>query len=120
MATTASGRFLEQAEEEFERGDLLQASEKAWGAVAHYVKSVAKARGWRDGSHRDVNVNAERLIVRTRDPDGNMRKFSHINNLHVNFYEITLSERSVRIGIEDARALVAEMKEAEAGLPPIA
>ena len=33
-----SDRFLGQAQSEFERGDLLQASEKAWGAVAHYVK----------------------------------------------------------------------------------
>ena len=51
MATVAqhqeiSERFLSHAEEEFEKGDLLQASEKAWGAVAHYVKSVAKAAGW--------------------------------------------------------------------------
>ena len=50
MATTIrheeiSGRFLHHADEEFEKGDMLQASEKAWGAVAHYVKSVAKARG---------------------------------------------------------------------------
>ena len=50
MATTArhqeiSRTFLEHAEIEFGKGDLLQASEKAWGAVAHYVKSVAKERG---------------------------------------------------------------------------
>ena len=45
--------FLDHAEEEFEKDDMLQASEKAWGAVAHYVKSVAKANGWSDGSHRD-------------------------------------------------------------------
>ena len=36
--------FLEHAEDEFEKGDLLQASEKTWGAVAHYVKSVARNR----------------------------------------------------------------------------
>ena len=59
MATTTrhgefSARLLDHADEEFEKGDMIQASEKAWGAVAHYVKSVAKARGWPDGSHRDM------------------------------------------------------------------
>ena len=76
MATTArheeiSIRFLDHAEEEFEKGDMLQASEKAWGAVAHYVKPVAKANGWSDGSHRDIANNARRLLDRTPDPDGN-------------------------------------------------
>ena len=47
MATTArhqeiSDQFLSDAEVEFQRGDLLQASEKAWGAVAHYIEAVAQ------------------------------------------------------------------------------
>ena len=67
MATTTrheeiSYRFLKHANEEFEKGDMLQASEKAWGAVAHYVKPVAKANGWSDGSHRDIANNARRLL----------------------------------------------------------
>ena len=76
MATTTrheeiSDRFLEHAREEFDKGDMLQASEKAWGAVAHYVKSVAKARGWPDGSHWDIANNARKLLDLTPDPDGN-------------------------------------------------
>ena len=47
MATTErhgqiSAQFLEQAEAELRNGDLLQASEKAWGAVTHYVNSLAR------------------------------------------------------------------------------
>ena len=118
MATTARHeeicyRFLEHANEEFEKDDMLQASEKAWGAVAHYVKSVAKARGWPDGSHRDIAVNARRLLDLTPDPDGNRVKFALINTLHVNFYEEDLDPKDVKLGIRHARALIDAMREAE-------
>ena len=46
-----STQFLTHAEDELRKGDLLQASEKAWGAVSHYVNSVARQRGWPLGSH---------------------------------------------------------------------
>ena len=39
-----SAQFLNHVEDEFRKGDLLQASEKAWDAVAHYVNSVARQR----------------------------------------------------------------------------
>ena len=122
MATTTrheeiSARFLDHADEEFERGDMLQASEKTWGAVAHYVKSVAKARGWPDGSHRDIADNARRLIDLTPDPDGNRTKFALINVLHVNFYEEELDSKDVKLGIGHARALIDAMREAESSLP---
>ena len=46
MATTefhiaTSRRLLEQAEREYRAGDVLQASEKGWGAAAHAVKAIA-------------------------------------------------------------------------------
>ena len=118
MATTTrheeiSERFLDQAEEEFEKGDMLQASEKAWGAVAHHVKSVAKARGWPDGSHRDIWDNASRLLDLTPDPDGNRTKFALVNVLHVNFYEEDLDPKDVELGVRDARTLIDVMREAE-------
>ena len=47
MATAARHRqicemFLAHAQEQLDRGDFLQASEKAWGAVAHRVEALAK------------------------------------------------------------------------------
>ena len=46
LATTefhiaTSRRLLEQAEREYRAGDVLQASEKGWGAAAHAVKAIA-------------------------------------------------------------------------------
>ena len=53
-----SAQFLDHAEDEFRRGDLLQASEKAWGAVSHCVNAVARQRSWPLGSHRRLIENA--------------------------------------------------------------
>ena len=44
--TEMSQRFIQQAGDEFQRGDLLQASEKAWGAAALATKSIAEQRAW--------------------------------------------------------------------------
>ena len=55
-----SERLLRHARIELEKGDRLQTSEKAWGAVAHAIKAVAAHRGWRYDTHSD----ATRVIVR--------------------------------------------------------
>ena len=41
-----AGVFLTKAGGYLAEGDLLQASEKGWGAAAQMVKAVAEARGW--------------------------------------------------------------------------
>ena len=121
MATTArhkeiSAIFLRQAEEEFEKGDLLQASEKAWGAVAHYLKAVAEVNGWDHFSHYHIRKNAERLLSIADDYGPNVDKLSTIEQLHVNFYEENFPEYLVRRGIDNARSLTAIFEDAEARL----
>ena len=37
-------RLIRHAQDELDRGDRLQASEKAWGAVAHQLKAIANDR----------------------------------------------------------------------------
>ena len=41
-----SRNFLRQARDELAREDLLQASNKAWGAAAYAIKAVAEKRRW--------------------------------------------------------------------------
>ena len=41
-----SHNFLRQAREELVKEDLLQASNKAWGAAAYAIKAVAEKRRW--------------------------------------------------------------------------
>ena len=122
MATTGrhtgiSDEFLEQAREELSNGDLLQASEKAWGAVAHYVKSVASDLGWSNQTHRDVNRGARKLIRLTDDPKLNAVRLGAVNALHQNFYEDWFDRDQVTDSIEAAQELVAAMREARERLP---
>ena len=102
-----SAQFLNHAEDELRKGDLLQASEKAWGAVSHYVNSVARQRSWPLGSHNRLIENANRLI--RQDPAQAVHKrrlLRSIEALHANFYQAFLDEDSVRDGIEDAKELI--------------
>ena len=115
--TGISGEFLKQAKEELNKGDLLQASEKAWGAVAHYVKSVASDLGWSNQTHRDVNRGARELIRLTDDPKLNAVRLGAVNALHQNFYEDWFDKDQVTDSIEAAQELVAAMRGARERLP---
>ena len=111
MATTErdqqiSETMLEHAQEQFDSGDLIQASEKAWGAVAHCLKAIAGKRGWPNRSHANLRNNASWLMDRSSDPDLNRTKFMAIERLHNNFYEEVLEARDVRIGIAHAKSLI--------------
>ena len=108
--TDTSERFLRHAEEQFERGDLPQASEKAWGAVAHYVKSVAKQRGWRNRSHTDLSDIVVDLAQETDDPSRILNLYRSVGALHTNFYENWLSDSMVGGGIEDAMELISRLE----------
>lgn len=63
-----SHRFIRHSNLMLDEGDLLQASEKAWGAVAHRLKAIANRRNLRHSSHRDYYMiidllKYERMIL---------------------------------------------------------
>ena len=121
MATTErhleiSEQFLEHAEVEFAKGDLLQASEKAWGAVAHYIKAVAQAQGWEHNSHYLLWRNANRLLPLTDDPELNRLRKALIDQLHVNFYEEKFPSEDIRRSIDNANLVIDAFKMAESRL----
>ena len=107
-----SFQFLEHAEDEFRKGDLLQASEKAWGAVSHYVNFIARQRGWPLGSHNHLIDNANNLINRNpAHAEHRRRLVRSVEALHANFYQAFLDEDSVREGIEDAKELIKALED---------
>ena len=111
MATAARHRqicemFLAHAQEQLDRGDFLQASEKAWGAVAHRVKAIARERHWPNRSHEDVRHNALQLLSQSSSPGANRQRFRSVERLHINFYEEMMGEGEVRMGVALARFLV--------------
>ena len=104
---TISSMFLRQAQEECDAGDLLQASEKAWGAVAHYVRAIADERGWSSGSQKKLLNNAQRILEHSPH---HLRLLASVERLHVNFYESFCTETVVRLGLGDAKELIAILK----------
>ena len=112
-----SETFLVHAQTELDKGDLLQASEKAWGAVAHFIKAIAKDRGWHNDTHADVMRIGAGLVGATKDVDQQRTRFLAVRALHQNFYENELDGESVQSGIGHARKLLDALKEAEPNFP---
>ena len=81
-----SREFYARARAYLAANDLLQTSEKGWGAAALRVKSVAELRGWRHTHHGELSQTIDRLVVETGD--GQLKSFfNSANALHRNFYE---------------------------------
>ncbi len=78
-------RFLDAADEEFAAGDMLQASEKMWGAASHAVMAVAQRRGWQFGSHAALRIAVRRLADETGDR-ALRGGFGMAEKFHANFY----------------------------------
>lgn len=89
-----SHAYLTQAHEEFARGDLRQASEKAWGAASQVVKAAAEQYGWPHTSHRHLLIAASQLQERSGDMELS-RLFLHAQGLHTHFYEGNLNPDEV-------------------------
>ena len=77
--------FLAASDSEFAAGDILQGSEKLWGAAAHAVMAVAQQRGWRFGDHRSLQAAANRLADELHEPRL-AEQFSVAQKFHANFY----------------------------------
>ncbi len=104
-----SRRFIQQADEELERRDYLQASEKAWGAAVRAVKCSAGQRGWEHDSHRHLFAVAHRLADESEDPEVRVL-FGVASSLHVNFYEGWMDTETVIAGIEDVKRLLNKLE----------
>ena len=81
---THSDRLMRHAYRELDRGDRLQASEKAWGAVDYALKAVADRRGWKYETHSDAFNIIRRLVDELGDRVYLL--FMTANNLHLNYF----------------------------------
>ena len=100
-----SARFMRQAEYEFERGDLLQASEKSWNAAVQQLKALATLRGMSHNDHWNLRLVARQMV----DETGNERiglLFNAGEALHSNFYEQWMPEAEVRARMNNMGELI--------------
>lgn len=102
---THSHRLMRHAYEELDKGDRLQASEKAWGAVAHRLKTIAGTREWRYVTHSDAYNIIDRLRHETGDPM--LRTlFAVANGLHQNYYMDAVPLHEIRQDISEVEELL--------------
>lgn len=92
---STSLHLYDQAIEELDAGDLLQASEKLWGAAAQALKSVAERRGWKHDSHAQF-YNIMAALENESETSSLRRNFGVAAELHTNFYENWLDEEQIR------------------------
>ena len=110
-----SRRLIIHAEDQLALGDRIQASEKAWGAVAHALKIVADNRGARYETHADAGRLARRLAQDEQDP----RIFDLYvvaNHLHNNFYKDVEDLDFIRDAIERVKVLLGILRSIEPDL----
>ena len=110
MTTRASyhvetaNEFQAKAHAYLRDGDLLQASEKGWGATARMVKAAAETRGWRHSSHGDLYRAVNRIAEET--DDGRIRiLFRSASALHQNFHEGYMPEETVADSLKDVEEI---------------
>ena len=99
-----SRRFIAEAHYELEKkGDRLQASDKASGAVAQAVKAIGYDRQWRHNSH-----SLRREIIYLLAAEYDRPEFRALQNsadrLHSNYYEGTLHDWQVATELADISA----------------
>ena len=77
--------FLVASDAEFAAGDIVQGSEKLWGAAAHAVMALAQQREWHYRSHRALKNAVIRLAREQGDPTIETQ-FLAAEKFHRNFY----------------------------------
>ena len=83
--TRIASRFIVAADRYLSEGDLIQASEKLWGAAAHAIKVHCIHRAWRHGKYSHLKRAMQRTTEETGD-DSWKDGFKVAYELHLNFY----------------------------------
>ena len=82
-------RYLDDADRDYAAGDILQASEKLWGAASHVVIAGMKSRGVEVKTHRAMMHAVEDLAIEFKDTSL-ASEFATARYFHSNFYNGTM------------------------------
>ncbi len=97
--------LLEQAKEELRKNDLVQASEKIWGACALAIKAYAYAKeGKRLASHGEL-WEYSRIVAKDLG-DWVLDAWAHASSMHINFYEKWATREHVERAFKSIEKLV--------------
>lgn len=104
-----NGKYLADADRLLNEGDLVQASEKYWGAVATMIKMVAAQRNWRHSGHAELRTVVRSVSQETQDTEY-LALLRSAERLHANFYEGFLDQSSLHILAEHAVRLIEKLQ----------
>ena len=96
-----SRHLLQQAQVELDRGDILQASNKVWGATAHAIKAVCQRMGWNHHAHNYLSAAANYVASGLGRYDL-MEAFGFLEAMHANYYEHRKEADQVRVELNRA------------------
>ena len=99
-------RLVAEAKDYMNKGDLIQAGEKLWGALCALLSAIAELRGWRHFSHRDYNDVVENLAAELGEPELSVM-FASAERLHANYYHGFLRPETFKV---HARAVMELME----------
>ncbi|MEA2033407.1 MAG: PaREP1 family protein [Euryarchaeota archaeon] len=104
-----SEKYLREARKLLKEGDLVQASEKFWGASALAVKRIAAKKGLKLEEHGGLWSFVNVLAMQSGDKE--LTTFFHVaNSLHRNFYEDEMKRETVEIAAENIEKLVDKLR----------
>jgi hypothetical protein len=104
-----SEKYLSEAKEFLSKGDLVQSSEKLWGATALTVKMVAAKRGLKLERHGSLWGFIDTLVRESGDREI-VIAFGAANALHRNFYEDEMTAETVKISAEEIEKLITKLQ----------
>ena len=101
---------LWEAQQELNRGDESQASEKVYGAISCAAKAYGEKRGWNHYSHHRVELILEQLREEWKAPELALGVIL-LKGMHDNFFEHELRPIVVQEGINTAGRITARLEE---------
>ena len=99
--------YWAKAPAELAQGDLCQAGEKGWGAVAQLAKAVATLRHWEHYDHVAIQEAVTALITELPHQSAVIdRGLSAAERLHGNFYEVYMTAERAEFALAEVRPLL--------------
>ncbi len=100
--------FLQKSDGYFAEDDVLQGSEKLWGAVVHAVTAVAQQRGCRYGNHQILRQAALRIADELDDNSARLG-FAVAEKFHANLYHDFMEDGELDMSRPLAKGFVWQM-----------
>ena len=101
-------QFLDASDRLFDEGDIVQTSEKLWGATVHAVKVLCFRREWRHNRYAFLYDAVKRLSEEIGDPTL-PPYFKVAQGNHVNFYDDFITSEAVDEDRQTVRELIGKI-----------